>query len=110
MFRVLPERRSECGGETSRLFDAKGQGRTRVSESPQDQKESEAAVLVLPYLLSTGFLQQNPQAARVPLVVGHQLPQRGEGDLVGHEVGADGRALDAEVEDLPLAASCEETS
>lgn len=57
-----------------------------------------------PHLLSTGLLQQHPQAAVVPLVVGDELAQRGEGDLLRHKVGPDGRALDPEVEHLPLAA------
>lgn len=56
------------------------------------------------HLLSTGFLQQHPQAAVVLLVVGDELAQRGEGDPIGHEIAADGGALDPEVEHLPLAA------
>lgn len=56
------------------------------------------------HLLSTGFLQQHPQAAVVPLVVGDELAQRGEGNLIGHKVGPDGRALDPEVKHLPVAA------
>lgn len=59
------------------------------------------------YLLGAGLLQRHPQAAGVLLVVGDQLSQRGEGDLIRHEVGPDGGALDPEVVHLPLAAGCE---
>lgn len=58
------------------------------------------------YLLSAGLLQSHTQAARVLLVVGDELSQRCEGDLIRHKVRADGRALDPEVVHLPLAASC----
>lgn len=58
------------------------------------------------YLLSTGFLQQHPQAVVVLLVVRDELTQSGEGDLIRYKIGPDGRALDPEVEHLPLAAGC----
>lgn len=38
--------------------------------------------LVVTYLLSAGLLQQHPEAAGVLLVVGDELSQRGEGDLI----------------------------
>lgn len=62
--------------------------------------------MLMSYLLSAGLLQRHAQAARVLLVVGDELSQRREGDLIRHEVRADGRALDPEVVHLPLAASC----
>lgn len=59
-----------------------------------------------PHLLSTRLLQQHSQAAVVLLVVGDELAQCGEGDLIRHKVRPDGRALDPEVEHFPLAAGC----
>ena len=58
------------------------------------------------YLLGAGLLQQHPQAAGGFLVVGDELPQRGEGHLVRDEVRPDGGALDPEVVNFPLAPGC----
>lgn len=63
--------------------------------------------MVASYLLNTGFPQDHPQTAGVPLVVGDELTQRCEGDLIRHKVRADGGALDPEVGHFPLTASCD---
>lgn len=58
------------------------------------------------YLLGAWLLQQHAEAAGVFLVVGDELSQCGERDLIRDEVRSDGGALDPEVEHFPLAPSC----
>lgn len=83
---------------------AEQQNLPKVAAACSLSNQGAAWVWLSAYLLGAGLLQLHPQAAGIPLVVGHQLPQRGERHLVRDKVGADGRALDAEVEDFPLAA------
>lgn len=69
-------------------------------------KEKLKAFVSESYLLGAWLLQQHAEAARVLLVVGDELSQRGERDLIRDEVRSDGGALDPEVEHFPLAPSC----